>query len=108
LSGTLAVASDSIESTTISVDSGRDCHGIGGYDDMVPGARVTVTDGGGKVIGIGSLGQGTFDGSSCVFPFAVSGLPSASFYGVEIANRGVVQFSHEEVKAHEVALTLGQ
>jgi len=82
---------------------GRPCHGAAGLSDISVGAQVTVRNGDDKVIAIGQLGDGvarTVDRTSksgaaiCSFSLAVSGVPEgSSFYSVEVAHRGPVQFT---------------
>ena len=89
------------------------CTGGDGYDDMKPGAQVKISDGAGKVIGLGALGPGAARDTQewagtdqCVFDFTVTGIPedSGPIYGVEVSRRGVVQFTRDQ--ARSLALTL--
>ena len=90
------------------------CQGTGGYDDIRDGLEVAVTDAAGTVIGLGRLsskpGEDTFAGRrTCEYEFTVSGLPDASFYGVEVGHRGVVRFSAADLaqKGWAVEVELG-
>ncbi len=72
-----------------------------GYDDIATGTAVTVTNEKGTTIGTTTLGKGTIRLDPyirCEFVFAVS-VPGAKFYGVEVAHRGVVQKSFEELES---------
>lgn len=86
-----------------------------GYQDIREGAQVTVTDGAGAVIALGSLGPGKIGktttagsqtiGLDCTFPFTVE-VPERDFYGVEVARRGVVRYARADIGA-PIAMTLG-
>lgn len=97
----------------MSSKQGDSCVSDRGHEDVAAGAQVKVLDPAGKVVSFGTLNPGTamdkfpeVTGSeSCRFTFSVSGVPAGlSIYGVEVANRGVVQF--QEGQLGEVALTL--
>jgi hypothetical protein len=85
-----------------------------GYDDIRAGAQVTVTDEAGKVIALGVLNGGTLsaeDGTiyalaKCSFPFSVEVPAGATFYGIEVANRGVVRYEPEALERY-LTLTIG-
>jgi hypothetical protein len=83
----------------------------GGYNDLAAGATVTVKNGSGNVIATGSLQEGTAggDGSTCSMPFTVADVPQEPFYQVEVANRGNVTFSLNQMRNSEwvVSLTIG-
>lgn len=85
------------------------CYGLGGYSDIRQGAQVKVTDAAGKVVGLGDLGAGQQVGSlleGCAFTFGVVGVPAdGDIYGVEVTNRGIVQF--KKADAGSLSLTLG-
>jgi hypothetical protein len=70
---------------------GPKCWGVGFFDDINVGTRVTVSDAQGVLIGTGSLTEGNQDdpgdGFGCVFKYSVRHLPDAAFYTIEIANR---------------------
>ena len=108
LTGSLSL-SDS--SSFGSLNPGDSCQGSDGYDDIVPGAQVVVTDQSGKTLQTGVLGAGSYDGSSCDFDLKISNLPDASFYRLQIGRetRGTMQYSLSEMKRNhwQVSLTLG-
>jgi hypothetical protein len=90
----------------------KNCTGGSGYDDIALGAAVTVYDGGGKVVGTGSLGAGKYASSDstapCVFRVSVPGVPGgAKFYQVEVSHRGKITVSSAEAKAGGFAASLG-
>jgi hypothetical protein len=107
-----------------------DCSPGDGYDDVGRGASVTVYDETNQVIGVGSLLRGSLvdverncapplDGVDpiggwyrngyCRFTFRVELDRVATFYGVEVSDRGAVTFSAEQPARDEnqVALSLG-
>ncbi|PYC83489.1 hypothetical protein C7C46_08880 [Streptomyces tateyamensis] len=104
LSGTLAVPGTSAYSGT------GTCSTSGGYTDIREGTSVTVYDAAGAVVASGSLGAGADSPSrsGCVFPLAVSGVPSgAKFYQVEISHRGKLTVPADEARSGGFAATLG-
>jgi hypothetical protein len=91
---------------------GEPCEGSGGFNDIVAGAQVTVTDAAGNVVALGRLRQGAYyddfpdiNGvTGCRFEFTVEDVPEGSLFGIEVARRGVVQFSRAD--AGDVGLLL--
>ncbi|MBQ1060060.1 hypothetical protein [Micromonospora sp. C41] len=90
------------------------CAGRGGYSDLQAGTQVIVTDPAGVNLGIGRLetGQPQVDpedphrATECLFTFQVPDVPSGKgIYGVEVANRGKVQFKESDL-GDVIALTL--
>lgn len=80
---------------------GDPCEGLGGYADIRRGAQVKISDSTGKIVYIGSLGQGTMQNTIPSLPFPdvcqfwfMDSVPDTgdSIYGIEVANRGVVNF----------------
>jgi hypothetical protein len=100
-----------IDSSNQSLSAGDSCSGTGGYDDITAGAQVTVTNESGTTLATGNLGQGTFDGSACVFDFTIPKVGKAKFYRVSAgkSSRGGPQYSYQDMtRAHWSAqLTLG-
>jgi hypothetical protein len=75
-----------------------ECHGTGGYGDIHAGTQVTVMDAASRVIGVGVLEDGRWDGRvTCVFAFSIKGLPDTDFYGVEVQRRGVLRYSRTQL-----------
>ena len=69
---------------------------------MRPGEQVVVTDETGRVIGVGVLEDGERKREvTCRFPFTVKGLPDVGFYGVEVQNRGRLQYSKAEMERRD-------
>lgn len=95
-------------------DLGQPCIGKAGFDDLTPGAQVKVTDEKNTVLATAQLGTGTLVNDSggfhtCEFPFTVAVPDGKAFYQFEVSHRGVISFSHDDLKAkgNTVALTLG-
>lgn len=91
------------------------CTSPAGYSDVIQGGTVTVTDPAGKVVGLGSLGEGqtvrgsdagSTDDDHCVFSLEAEAPGGLKFYGVEVGHRGVVQFAEADL-AGPIRLTLG-
>lgn len=86
------------------------CIGTGGYRDINAGATVTVYDATGKVVAVGSLGEGTRDSGAiyCRFPFSIPEVPDNSdFYSVEVSHRGEVTFPADRARNGDVHLSIG-
>lgn len=94
---------------------GEKCQGYDGYADMREGAQVKVKDAAGKVVALGALRAGVGLESAatdrgiraCSFAFVVQGVPDSgdAIYGVEVADRGTIQF--KKADADSLSLTLG-
>jgi len=66
------------------------------------GARVTVKNGAGDLIAMGSLDEGTTTGKggeTCKEEFAIPNVPQAHSYRVQIADRYEVNYSQVEMEA---------
>jgi hypothetical protein len=97
--------------------SGDTCTLSDGYDDISEGTTVEITDGTGKVIGIGSLDRpariaNSIDNaltSGCSFTFYVDKVSKTAFYNVEVSHRGKVGYSYDQMVANlwTVSLKLG-
>lgn len=85
---------------------GEPCHGIGPYQDMAAGARVTVYNGAGTAVATGELREGQW-GVGCMFPFSVTDVPVSTMLQVEVGSRGKVAFGVDDVKNGKVKLTVG-
>ncbi|XGV99642.1 MAG: hypothetical protein ACAF41_11975 [Leptolyngbya sp. BL-A-14] len=82
---------------------GNDNVESGGFDDLNAGAQITVLDSSGKMIALGSLGEGKVvksdrDSNLCVFPFVIDKVPESDFYSVELGHRGKLTFSGKELE----------
>ena len=90
--------------------AGSSCTGTGGYSDITPGTQVIIEDDTGKTLATSAFGPGTFDGQACVFNFTFNDVTKSAFYRVhQSGNRGVLQFSYQEMidRDWSVHLTLG-
>lgn len=84
---------------------GEECHGTAELQDMTAGAPVVITNDEGKTVAKTTLEQGKwYDG--CVFAFTAQSVPASPFIDVEIAGRGAVTFSQDQVKSNQVRLEL--
>ncbi len=95
---------------------GAPCEAGAGYNDITPGATVTVGGAQGQTLGVGALSGGierNVDTSlgmalgDCVFSFDVVVPDGQSAYTVAISHRGTQTFTPSEAAAG-IALTLGQ
>jgi hypothetical protein len=84
------------DSTNVTADGGS-CHGIGGWNDIMAGAQVTVTDAAGSTVAITQLSEGIGTTDSCDFDWSAQVPAGAKFYGVEVAHRGRVQFTPQQL-----------
>lgn len=104
---------------SLGLTNGLPCEVGPGYEDVKAGAQITVTDEAGKVIGLGQLGAGltsiieNVNGTGrtswlCEFHFSVPNIPGGhQFYGIELAHRGVVRFTPDQIESGKVKLSLG-
>ncbi|MFF7413819.1 hypothetical protein [Streptomyces lydicus] len=106
LRGKMTLTGDHIPSG----DTGEQCTGYKGYDDISEGTAVTVYDTSGKLIAKGALGAGTSDDVSgvCEFDVRVPDVPKGEkFYQVEVSHRGRISATAEEAEQGEFAGFLG-
>jgi len=70
----------------------------GGYDDL-PNAQVVVTDAAGTVIATTNLDDGRYLPSprGCQWRFLLTIPEGSTFYGIEVAHRGRLQYSREQL-----------
>ena len=105
LTGTLLLNSDSIR--TSGLPTGFNCAGSRGYDDVGPGAPVTVADETGKLLAKGAIESSYGQQGFCMLRFKVDAVPGgAKFYRVQVAHRGEMSYTEAEAKAG-VDLSLG-
>jgi hypothetical protein len=69
----------------------------GGYTDLRDGTSVSLSDGDGKLLATGSLTGGTLRGDGVTFTFHLSDVPETAFYKLEVANRGQVPYSEQQM-----------
>jgi hypothetical protein len=85
----------------------NNCVGTGGYDDIVEGAQVVVTDGANAVVGVSRLLAATKSGIECEYGFTVSDVPAGrGSYAVEVSHRGKVTFKEDDLH-RAIGLSLG-
>lgn len=93
--------------------TGDSCAGEGGYGDIGPGVQVVVRDQSGETIGAGDLSAGTLGRDptvwTCQFTFTIPDVPAATFYEVEVGDRGALTYSAAEMEEQDwqVGFTLG-
>lgn len=96
---------------------GQPCTGYSGYDDIRPGAQVTVKDQTGTIVAVGQLDAGVslraetrvlsgIAGTRCRFPFTVGGIPDRPFYEVTVANRAPIRYAKADLEAQSWSLDL--
>ncbi|MGK5450018.1 hypothetical protein [Streptomyces radiopugnans] len=89
-------------------DFDSDCYGLDGYDDIGPGAAVTVYDASGDAVATGELVRPQYTSSACLYQVEVDDVPRGSkLYQVEVSHRGRVTLDAEEAEAGELAVSLG-
>lgn len=93
-----------------SCDGSTDDNGSG-YDDLSAGSQVTVKNGSGHIVAIGTLrtGRSSQSGFECTMPLKVNSVPKASFYQINIGHRGAIDYSYKQMqrKGWRVSLTIG-
>jgi hypothetical protein len=93
---------------------GEVCTPVPGYNDLSPGAAVTLSDPQGHVVATGALQAGVVVESQtgnghpdCRFVFEIDDVPAdLTLYGFTIGHRSTIELPRSEV-ATEVLLTLG-
>ena len=105
LTGTLQLTSDSIKTTGL--PGGYSCAGDRTYNDIGPGATVTVADETGRIIAKGTIQSSYGQQGSRLFLFRVNDVPGGEkFYRVQVAQRGETPYPEAEAKAG-ITLALG-
>lgn len=100
-------------STDYDSEADGSCVGTGGYDDLQPGGQVVVTDPAGTTVAVGQITDGQVEEDdngihSCRLTFQVTDVPAGKkFYGVEVTNRGRLQYSEDEVQRTHLELSIG-
>jgi len=98
-------------------EPGRPCKSSDGYDDIEPGAQVTLTNASGAKVGIGNLGTGSSDDRDkatgsydyCSYAWIITGVPDApGLYSIHIGNapRGEITYDRSDLIGI-VELTIG-
>jgi hypothetical protein len=88
----LPVPQGTVFGTDPNYNVGRPCHAAAGYQDIVSGARVVITNGSGKQLAKTTLKRGVFDTQAgCVFGFTTH-VPKSSAYQIKIGQRDPVNY----------------
>jgi hypothetical protein len=83
---------------------GKPCHTLSGYQDIVVGARVVISDGSTKTLTTTQLRAGVFDANAdCVFGFTAA-VAKVDAYQVKIGQRNPVTFSQKEIASPQLIL----
>jgi hypothetical protein len=91
----------------VNATPGSVCFGQRGYDDIDIDSQVTISADG-RVVAVGNLEGGTYDGTGCVFTFRVAQVPANhAMYAVEVAHRGAAHFPASVIQTEPVRLTIG-
>ncbi|MDP9092408.1 MAG: SHOCT domain-containing protein [Actinomycetota bacterium] len=84
---------------------GKPCHTLSGYQDIVAGASVVISDASAKRLTTTQLRAGVFDANAdCVFGFTAA-VPKLDAYQVKIAQRNPVPFSQKEIASPQLILS---
>lgn len=91
--------------------SDDNCYGTGGYDDITSSMPVTVRDGAGKILAVGSTKTGKAPKGmdfliQCEFDFQVDEVPRSDFYSVEVGRRGELNYSFQEMEEQNWTVSL--
>jgi hypothetical protein len=84
-----------------------DCMGLGGYEDIRPGTRITVKDQSGTIVAVTELAPDPLseDFDECSFQF-VAEVPEAEFYTISMRRRGDITFSFDELEQADWSVEL--
>jgi len=106
LRGTLTVGGQG--SDIGGVYEGDSCGGRKEFADILAGAKAVIYDGQTTILlGASELEPGRIDAfGNCVFRFGFTSVNKANSYAVEVANRGLHQFSYKNLAAKGFAFTL--
>ena len=98
--------------------AGSTCTGQDKYASIQAGAPITITDGTGRVLGVGHLAVGhlvvgqrrrtgdSATGGACDFEFVIGGIPEVEVYGINLERHGSLQYSLTEMKQQNWAVEL--
>ncbi len=84
------------------------CFGLGGYDDIMSGAQITIRNESGDVVAVTELQPDPLSEATdeCKFQF-VAEVPHATFYSLEMGRRGDMTFSFDELEERGWFVELG-
>lgn len=87
-------------------ESMRDCSSLPrGLSDLGAGTQVTAEDAAGSLLAVGHLEGGELDIVGCHFTFSME-LPRADLYRFQVANRGTVAYSYQDLADNDWKLAL--
>lgn len=86
---------------------GAPCTTGPGYEDVKQGTTVKVSNPDKTVIAQGQLPLPTIEDGQCLFEFLIENVPSGfDSYGVEIGDRGILDYSADEIESDVIGMTL--
>jgi hypothetical protein len=96
-------------SGSATASAGSACTAPAAAPDIVLGATVTVTDGAGRKLAVGSLGAGVLAAQAgrdnCEFPFQIPGVPGGvDTYRIAVARRAPQTFPATPLRQGETAI----
>jgi hypothetical protein len=106
---TIAGTLDVVTQALFGLPAGASCYVPTAYGGEMNGDQVTVTDGSGSTLGVGTLTNGTVTGPGatiCEFSFTVSDVPDSSFYGVTVDGHSGPQYSKGQLQSANWAMSL--
>lgn len=103
-----SVAIRDTSSISVSSADATTCGGNNGYDDLVAGAPVNITDAAGATVALGQLNAGRYDSTThlCTLQWTVKVPTGKKFYGVAVGRRPALKLA--EAQMHQpVELSIG-
>ncbi|BCJ73265.1 hypothetical protein CS0771_28090 [Catellatospora sp. IY07-71] len=89
------------------IDTGGACYGMGGFQDIRPGAKVVVTDAAQRTVATGEIETAKETVTECHLTFRVEDVPRGeTSYGIEVTHRGRLQYTAADLEQH-LMLSLG-
>ena len=87
---------------------GSSCQGTDGYSDVGRDTPVLVKNGKGEILASTALGAGKEGDSNCTFSFNFPLTEGQDRYVISVGRRGEFVYTFEQLRAHGVAIHLGQ
>ncbi len=89
------------------INTGSACYGMGGFEDIRPGAKVSITDAAQQTVAVGVIESASEAGNECHLNFLVEDVPRGEdFYGIEVTHRGRVQYTAADLE-QPLTISLG-
>lgn len=90
---------------------GETCEGDGGYSDITAGVGVSVRNRQGETVGSSTLEEGSVTDATagfvdCTLPFEIE-VPRSDLYLIEVADRGELGYTHEDMQEMGWKVELG-